>query len=570
MKSLGRSILIVMFMTVLAIPAHQAAAQDPLPPQYTLIVLGTLGGPNNYWENPGPVFNNRGTVALFGSDINAPDPNSNACFNPDCYRDHAAIWQDGTLTDLGALPGPTSSGLGGMSPNGQYAAGISTDGTVDPTSGVPVFRAALFANGKVTDLGTLGGLFSGAMDVNDRGQVVGFAENATSDPYAGDVGGAYNQGGPPVGNEYRAFLWQSGHMQDLGTLGGNDAEAWMINASGQITGASFTTTTANSTTGMPTQDPFLWDSGRMIDLGTLGGTWGLPADLNDAGQVVGSMNLAGDKAHHAFLWRRGRLTDLGALGGASSDAEWENAAGDVVGRADVPNTGPACDSGGPLGSDACPHHAILWKNGQKIDLRTPAGQTCATATSINDEDQVVGSTGSCGHGGNGFLWENGTMYLASTLVAPQPSGLTVEDTFYINDRGEIYGIGRLPNGDQQAIVLEPAQRSTAAEGSVSASGTGSSGSFTVWFDSPATGQGIVLFGSRPRCLGLVETATQDEGAGTAQHAVLVQGNDLPGAVGDAGITPGATYWYEAVTITRSGPVIDNNSGKCYSVTVPAM
>lgn len=556
---------IAVFLAALALPGPAVSAASP--PVYTLIDLGTLGGPNNYWENPGSVFNSAGTVALFGSDINAPDPNPSACFNPDCYRDHAAIWQDGKLTDLGAFPGPTSSGIGGMSPDGQYAAGLSTDGTIDPTSGGPVFRAALFHDGKVTDLGTLGGLFSGGMDVNDRGQVVGFAENATPDPYASDVGGAYNQGGPPVPNQYRAFLWQNGSMHDLGTLGGNDAEAWMINASGQITGASFTTSTLNSSTGMPTQHPFLWDHGQMLDLGTLGGTWGLPADLNDAGQVVGSMNLAGDQAHHAFLWHTGTLTDLGALGGASSDAEWENAAGDVVGRADVPNSGPACDAGGPLGSDSCPHHAVMWKHGKTIDLGTPAGEACATATSINDEDQVVGSTGSCGHGGNGFLWENGAMYLASSLIPPQPDGLTVEDTFYINDRGEIYGVGKLPNGDERAIVLEPAHRTTAAAASVSSSGNAS---FTVYFDSLAAGQGMVLFGSGPGCTGLVETATQDQGAGTASHTVQVQGNDLPGTVGDNGIVPGVTYWFEAVTVTKSGIDVDSNGGKCYSVAVPKM
>jgi hypothetical protein len=212
----------------------------------------------------------------------------------------------------------------------------------------------------------------------------------------------------------------------------------------------------------------------------------------------------------------------------------------------------------------------MWKNGKIVDLGTPAGQNCATATSINDEDQVVGSTGSCGHGGNGFLWENGTMYLASSVISPQPSGLTVEDTFYINDRGEIYGVGKLPNGDERAIVLEPAHRSTVAAGSVSSSETATSGSFTVWFDSAAAGQGMVLFGSGPGCSGLVETATQDQGAGTTSHMVQVRGNDLPGTVGDNGIQPGATYWYETVTVTHSGTEIDNNGGKCYSVTVPPM
>jgi hypothetical protein len=94
--------------------------------------------------------------------------------------------------------------------------------------------------------------------------------------------------------------------------------------------------------------------------------------------------------------------------------------------------------------------------------------------------------------------------------------------------------------------------------------------FEVTFSSTSPGQGMVYFGSGPGCLGLVEVATQDAGAGTTNHRVSVTGNDLPGTVGDNGIVPGTTYWYEVVTITKSGTETDNNGGKCYSVTVPVM
>jgi hypothetical protein len=63
-------------------------------------------------------------------------------------------------------------------------------------------------------------------------------------------------------------------------------------------------------------------------------------------------------------------------------------------------------------------------------------------------------------------------------------------------------------------------------------------------------------------------ATQDYSAGTVQHSIVVTGNDLPGTVGDNGITPGATYWFEAVALTSSGMEVDNNDGNCYSVTIP--
>jgi hypothetical protein len=94
-------------------------------------------------------------------------------------------------------------------------------------------------------------------------------------------------------------------------------------------------------------------------------------------------------------------------------------------------------------------------------------------------------------------------------------------------------------------------------------------SFTVAFTSKVPGQGEVYFGSGPGCSGLVETATHDLHPGTTRHVVAVTGNDLPGSVGDNGIQPGATYWFEVVTVTSSGTEIDNNGGSCYSVTVPS-
>jgi hypothetical protein len=94
------------------------------------------------------------------------------------------------------------------------------------------------------------------------------------------------------------------------------------------------------------------------------------------------------------------------------------------------------------------------------------------------------------------------------------------------------------------------------------------GRFTVDFNSTKPGQGAVLFGPGPGCSNLVMTATGDQGAGTTHHWFVVTGNDLPGTVGDTGITPGTTYWYETVTMTSSGKEIDNNGGRCYSVTVP--
>jgi uncharacterized membrane protein len=91
-------------------------------------------------------------------------------------------------------------------------------------------------------------------------------------------------------------------MQDLGTLGaGNDAFATFVNDRGQVAGYAYTNTTPNPANylcaqlqfgvGVPTVDPFSWENGTMIDVGTLGGVCGYATGLNNRGQVIGDSDL---------------------------------------------------------------------------------------------------------------------------------------------------------------------------------------------------------------------------------------------------------------------------------------
>ncbi len=116
----------------------------------------------------------------------------------------------------------------------------------------------LWQQGKIIDLGSFGGNNSLAVSINSHGQVVGGAQNAIPDSFA-FCGQPFLQFYP---TQVHAYSWQDGRMHDLGTLGGNDSCAINVNDPGQVSGFSYTNTVPSPTTGVPTQDPFLWERGK--------------------------------------------------------------------------------------------------------------------------------------------------------------------------------------------------------------------------------------------------------------------------------------------------------------------
>ena len=138
----------------------------------------------------------------------------------------------------------------------------------------------LSAEIRITDLGTLGGAFSGPTAVNARGQVVGVSTTAT--------------------DERHPFLWENGTITDLGTLnappqlcGITCSEATAINDRGQVVG--FTRTATGQA------HAFLWENGTITDLGTLGGAFSTAQAINARGQVAGSSTTAAGQ-EHGSLW----------------------------------------------------------------------------------------------------------------------------------------------------------------------------------------------------------------------------------------------------------------------------
>lgn len=361
----------------------------------------------------------------------------------------------------------------------------------------------------IVDLGTLGGAASSAKDINNRGEIVGWANIADG--------------------KRRAFLYRHGAMIDLGTLiGGGDSEAAAINDHGHVTGSG-----GRNPYGFPFREftnGFVWQAGTMEnlegvfcpcsfnqrfgisvayginnsgqavgrsetirgtgvihstlwnyhgpgsgminrgdDIGAGAGDWEVSRafDINDSGKAVGDYapeaGRLGILERRAFLWKDGTRSDLGALPGhISSTALAVNGEGAAAGW-----------SGSP---DAHVARAVLWRHGSIQDLGVLPGAANSQALDINGGTWVVGWSGAAigiavaydapgsseitdPASARAFLWRHGRMLDLNELMildetgAPA-SGWVLTEAAAINDSGQIAGTG-FHNGEMRAFLLDP-------------------------------------------------------------------------------------------------------------------
>jgi len=180
-------------------------------------------------------------------------------------RRRAFVWNAGSFTALGTLATTWTSY--------SFGDGINDLGHVVGDSGTDAFQQHAFfwpGAGPLKDLGTLGGDTSSAVDINDRGIVVGSATD--------------------VQGRSRAFVYAQGEMREL-PVPGEITGAVAINRHGDIVG------TIGSPSASTVLDGFLYSHGRtalLKDLVLESDCWAHlePRDINDRGDIVavGVMN----------------------------------------------------------------------------------------------------------------------------------------------------------------------------------------------------------------------------------------------------------------------------------------
>jgi probable HAF family extracellular repeat protein len=253
----------------------------------------------------------------------------------------------------------------------------------------------------MTDVGTLGGNSSYALQINDSGEVAGWsylADNVTT----------------------HAFTWTpSGGMVDIDASDGCCSQAQAINSLGEVAG--------DIALGA-VQSPFFWSpSGGLVSLGYFTGdprNYGL--GINGHSQVTGQVYYG--EIVQAFIWSpTSRLTPLGHLpGGLHSVGTAINNHASIVGTASLP--------GGSF-------TGFIWNHSLGMhDIGILSGGTYTAGEAINDSDQVAG-----------WGFTNSSRTTMSAFYWAKPSGrhllrtLGGDQTFAwgINQQGNIAGHSNL-------------------------------------------------------------------------------------------------------------------------------
>jgi probable HAF family extracellular repeat protein len=270
--------------------------------------------------------------------------------------------------------------------------------------------------------------------IGDRLALVPALENTTSSAEGinarGDLAGSLTILPFPANLIHAMRYTQGVGVEDLGTLGGHQADGTSINRSGEVVGWSYVGAGYHAFLSRPGQP--------MLDLGTLGGVSSYAGGINDAGQVSGYAQAA-DGSFHAFLYTPG--VGMRDLGWRDSYGEGINNAGQIAGH---------------LTTAALRSHAFRYTNGVGFEDLDPVATRNSQGWAINDRGDVVGTFGTTSYN-HAFVYTEaeGFVDLNSRVTSGGDGWILVAATG-INSAGEIVGNGQFGNqGPPRAFKLIP-------------------------------------------------------------------------------------------------------------------
>ena len=362
-------------------PAEKTVHLQAIPSSYTVIKFtASLGGT----LSRGMAINDQGLVAGWSNQADGSR--------------RAVLWRNGSIDALTTLGGPSSMvPWPGLNEAGMVV-GISQTDEVDPLdeawscelggflleSTNLICRGFVWKQNEMHELPPFsGGHHTFATDVNNEGQIVGWAENGVHDGTCVD----------DQVLQFRAAIWefkQNGKLKlkELRPLGDHaTSAATAINDQGLAVGISGDCD--QSVGRFSALEAVLWDrQGRPTRIPNLGGTtWHTPMDINEQGDVVGFSNPPGpgdpegEFISRAFFWSNGAstATDIGTLDeDPVSEAFAINSHRQVVGISFGGANGP---------------RAFVWEEGgEPINLNdlVDTDDVLLSAQDINDFGQITG------------------------------------------------------------------------------------------------------------------------------------------------------------------------------------
>ena len=317
-------------------------------------------------------------------------------------------------------------------------------------------HAALWRNGVLSDLGTLGGPNSSVTwnVKNTAGIIVGISQTADPQLFGESWSSAAFYSTPNnVGYINLGFVWEGGPMRGLPNFpGGNNGFATGANNLRQVVGwAENGVHDPNCCCTQVLQfRPAVWTLGppdQIQDLPLIAGdSSGAATAINDNGQIVGISGICDQAvgrhtARHAVLWENGTVTDIYP----DAPAPWWNTPTAINQRGDVVGF-----AGDPAFVEGDILHAFLWTREDGIRQLKPLQRRVpphvdSEAYGINEARQIVGISCDADFVDcRAVVWNNGTVPTDLNEFKGSYSA-HLESAKDINNKGEITGRAADPN-----------------------------------------------------------------------------------------------------------------------------